>query len=150
MGMRPRAFGSRGTLPPPKPLASVIGGGAAPYKAGRRFEQSVRAQLRRRGYFVLRAYASKGKVDLLAVAKDRPVLFVQVKRTGMIGSAEWNELYVLALEHGAWPVVAMKLSERTNGYFKLVGPREPRKRGRPWYRFDPATCEPVPEQMAIA
>jgi Holliday junction resolvase len=120
-------------------LRSAAGGGKSPYAAGRAFERSVRGQLERRDWFVMRAYASKGIIDLLAVGKDRPALMIQAKRRGVISSSDWNAVYLLALKHGAWPVVAMRVSERTTGFFHLTGERVPRGRGRPWVRFDPAT-----------
>jgi Holliday junction resolvase len=143
-------FGSRGRpLPSAAPrTAATAGGGAAPYKLGRQFEVSVREQLRRRGYFVIRSYGSKGLVDEVAVGRQG-VLFVQAKRLGSISSREWNALYELAREHGATPVVAMKLSERVTGYFRLDGPRVFRSREKPWVRIDPASCEGWPEQIAL-
>lgn len=133
----------RHQLPEARPL--ITAGGASPYVLGRRFEQAVRGRLQRRQYFVMRAHASKGVVDLLAVG---PVtarlgisgLFIQAKRRGSISSTEWNAVYSLAVEHAGWPVVVMKLSERTVGFFRLLELREPRKRGRPWVMFNPADC----------
>lgn len=132
---------------PAKAAKSAVGGGARPYALGRNFERTTRSRLERCGFFVLRAYGSKGRVDLLAVAKDRPVLFVQCKRRGEIGSEEWNALFLLAEQHGAWAVLATKLSERTMGFFRLEGEREYRKRARPSTQFDPTTCLPTPTQM---
>lgn len=114
-----------------------------PYRLGRDFERSIRGRLERRGYFVMRAYGSKGKADLLAVG---PVcvehrisaLFIQCKRRGDIGSREWNEVWDLAQTFDGWAVVTMKLSERTVGFYRIDAPREPRKPGRPWTMFDPA------------
>jgi len=146
--MHPRAIGYRGRpLREPAPAEKAIGGGASPYKAGKAFENSVRSQLRRRGYFVIRSYASKGLVDEVAVGHGR-ALFVQCKRRGVLGSREHNELYELAVQHGAVPILAMKLSERVTGYFELTGLREFRSRARPMVRIDPLTCEAWPEQLA--
>ena len=136
----------RRPLPEPKPLVSGETGktetGRTPYALGKAFEGQIRGRLQRRGYFVMRAYASKGKVDLLATGRPTAEhglsgLFVQCKRRGAIGSAEWNALYEIAAEYGGWPVVAMKLSERTVGCYRLDAPREPRRPGRPWTLFDP-------------
>lgn len=135
----------------PTPVADAArGGGSSPYRLGKAFEASVRAQLQRRGYFVVRAGASKGKVDLLAVARDRPALFVQCKRRGDIGSAEWNQLFELAERYGGWPVLAMRTSERTTGYFRLDEAREFRKRGRPMTGFDPTSGQLAPPQLFAA
>lgn len=137
-------------LKPTEKLASAVGGGRSPYALGRAFEVSIRDQLRRRGYFVLRAGASKGKIDLLAVGKDRPPLFIQAKRTGVIGSAEWNEVFEIATEHGGWPVLCMRGSPRTTLYYRIDAKREPRRPGRPWTLIDPTDCsellppEPLP------
>lgn len=136
----------RSQLPPPRARVSNETGktdtGRTPYQLGKGFEGAVRGRLRRRGYFVLRAYASKGVVDLLAVGPATAAhgvsgLFIQAKRRGIIGSVEWNALYETAEAHAGWPVVVMKLSERTVGFYRLDAPREPRKRGRPWTMFDP-------------
>ena len=136
--------------PSAPPLESPVGGGKSPYRLGRAFEQAVRGQLERRGYFVLRAHMSKGKVDLLAVHKGFPVLFVQCKRTGSIGSAEWNEVYRLAETAGAWPVVAMRPSPRKTAYYRIDGPREPRKPGRPWSEFNPTDCSLIPSPLRLS
>src|SRR5947209_8228354 len=92
----------RRPLPEARPRVSGETGktetGRTPYQLGKKFETAIRGRLQRRGYFVMRAYASKGKVDLLAVgpptaAKGVAALFIQCKRRGVIGSKEWNELY---------------------------------------------------------
>lgn len=132
----------------PPPAAKAQSSGNTPYKQGRAFEYSVRSQLKRRGYFVIRSYASKGKVDEVAVGRQG-VLFVQCKRRGVIGSEEWNLLHALGVEHGAIPVVAMKLSERVTGYFRLDEPRAFRSRERPWTQIDPATLEAIPEPLTL-
>lgn len=147
----------RRPLPPAKPRVSNETGktasGGTPYQLGKKFEVAIKSRLERRGYFVMRAYGSKGKVDLLAIGmpcleRGATALFIQCKRRGSIGSAEWNELYELAQRFGAWPVVCTKLSERTVGFYRLDIPREPRKPGRPWTLFDPSDLSeqlPPPE-----
>ena len=132
--------GSERRLQETQPLESVVGGGKTPYKRGRDFEYSVKQQLERRGYFVMRSAASKGKIDLLAVGKHRPALFVQCKRMGQISSGEWNEVFEIATAAGGWPVLAVRSSPRTTAYFRLDGPREYRKRTKPLTQFDPADC----------
>lgn len=144
-----------------KPVASAVGGGKSPYRLGRDFERATRGRLERRGYFVMRAQGSKGKIDLLAVKalgrddllphpQTHIVLGVQCKRRGDIGSAEWNELFDLCRPYGIVPVVTMKTGERTVGFYRLDERRAPRKPGRPWTEIDPETGEPVPVQLAIA
>jgi Holliday junction resolvase len=127
-------------LKPIERAAPAVGGGSAPKRIGTRFEYAIKLQLERRGYFVMRSYSSKGPVDLLAIGKDRPPLFIQAKRTGLISSTEWNTVWSLATEHGAWPVLAMRESPNTTSYFRLDAPREFRKRARPMTRFDPKDC----------
>lgn len=74
---------------------------------------------------------------------------VQCKRRGDIGSAEWNELIDVCEPFGILPVVATKTGEKTTGFFRLDERRIPRKPGRPWTAIDPATGEPLPEQLAL-
>ena len=130
------------------PLKSPVGGGKSPYRLGRDFEAAVRGQLARRGYFVMRAHASKGKIDLLAVSNVTAAmggsgLFIQAKRTGNIGSAEWNEGCALAWAAGGWPVVTFRPSPRKTAYYRLDALREPRRPGRPWTEFDPTDCSEI-------
>lgn len=124
-------------------------GGASPYKLGRAFERAIRGRLERKGYFVMRAHGSKGKIDLLAVGLDKPTLGVQCKRRSAPGSTEWNELMDLCEPYGIMPVVATKVSERTVAFYRLDERRIPRKPGRPWTEIDHATGEPLPAQMAL-
>lgn len=165
-----RRYGARGRpLVPTKAITNPDGSkksGSSPYKLGRAFEGAIKGRLIRRDYFVMRAYGSKGKIDLLAVkatvttvergpylAKTLAthiVLGVQCKRRGDIGSTEWNELFDLCAAHGIMPVVAVKASERTVAFYRLDAKRIPHKAERPWTEIDPATGEPLPEQMALA
>lgn len=131
-------------LAPAKPIAESGTGPRkrTPYQQGRAFEQATRGRLERRGYFVMRAAMSKGKIDLLAVGLPCLTagvtgLFIQCKRRGDIGSAEWNEVCDLAWAVGGWPMVVTKLSERTVGFYRLDAKRVPRKPGRPWTLMDP-------------
>jgi hypothetical protein len=143
---------------------SATGGGKSPYRLGRDFERSIRGRLERKGYFVMRAHGSKGKIDLLAVkahpsgyANDEHgfvvqqshiVLGVQCKRRGDICSTEWNELFELCSAHGIMPIVATKASERTVSYYRLDELRIPRKPGRPWTEVD-HDGTPLPEQTTL-
>ncbi len=56
--------------------------------AGRKLEQSAKAMLERRGYYVIRSFLSQSPVDMLAVGRDRPALMVQAKKSGTIGTAD--------------------------------------------------------------
>lgn len=137
-----RAKGRGRRQAPPEAKPRTKGGGATPYQLGYRFEAAIRGRLQRRRYFVMRAASSKGPVDLLAVgppclAAGITALFIQCKRRGEIGSAEWNVVYEVAQEHGGWAVVTMKLSENTVGFYRLDAPREKHKPGRPWTMFEP-------------
>src|SRR5437868_14675080 len=121
--------------PSGRPQQSAVGGGKSPYALGRAFERATRGRLERRGYFVMRATLSKGKIDLLAVKPTKRifairadgatmstdghlVLGVQCKRRGDIGSAEWNELIDACEPFGITPVIATKTGERTTGFYR--------------------------------
>lgn len=136
----------------PRPNADGSTGGKSAYRLGRDFERSIRGRLERKGYFVQRQQGSKGKIDLLAVGLDKPVLGVQAKRRGSISSQEWNELYDLCVAHGILPVVAVKefeTGQNSVAYYRLDARREFGKRGRPWTTIDHATGEPLPVQTAL-
>jgi Holliday junction resolvase len=131
-------------LKPVVPAQSAIGGGASPYRLGKAFEHSVKQQLQRRQFFVVRSPGSRTASDLLAVGTIQGTtyaLFIQCKRTGTIGSSDWNAVCKMAWAFGGWAVVAFRESPRTTAFYRLDDLREPRKKGRPWTRFDPATME---------
>ena len=136
-------------LKPVEPHVASVGGGSAPKRYGTRFEYSIKLQLERRGWYVMRSYSSKGVIDLLAVGKDRPALFIQAKSRGVISSAEWNAVYNLATEHGGWPILAMRESPRTTTYLRMDGPQELRKRARPCTRVDPTDCRELVPPPAL-
>jgi Holliday junction resolvase len=106
------------------------------YQAGTRFEHKIRDDLRENGYEVLRAAGSKGasKVDLVAL-KPGQLLFIQAKRSGALGPAEWNRVVEVAGWVGAIPLLAAN-GPRGRGvtYTRLLGPKIPRARTQP--------CEP--------
>jgi hypothetical protein len=131
------------------PIQSATGGGASPYRLGYAFEISCKGILERRDWLVIRSPASKSKVDLFAIhALYRPML-VQAKRTGMIGSAEWNELWEIAERHNCLAVITYRETPKTIAWMRLDGPREPRRPGRPWTRIDPRDCQPVAVQTEL-
>jgi len=107
------------------------------YAQGTRFEHKVRDVLTENGYEVVRAAGSKGssKVDLIAF-KPGELLFIQCKRTGLIGPSEWNKVVEVASWVGALPLVA------SNGHLGrgvvfdlLLAPKVPRSRHRPSRRW---------------
>lgn len=113
-------------------LIEEFGGNAtANKKRGTSFESAVRGMLMRRGYYVLRTYASKTAVDMLAVGLDKPNLMVQAKRDGRIYFTEWNKLYEKATEHGCWPVMIQRPPGEDRGFqaFRLLAAKE--KKGQP-------------------
>lgn len=107
------------------------------YRLGRAFEYVARDNLKARGYFVMRSPASRSPIDLLAV-KTGTVLFVQCKRGGSIGVAEWNTLYDLAASVGALPVMAERhVSGRGVTYWLITEKKDGSKRRQPMVSFDP-------------
>lgn len=93
-------------------LVAEFGGTARDNKSsGTSFESAVRGMLKRRGYYVLRTYASKTAVDMLAVGIEKPNLMVQCKKDGKLYFSEWNLLYETATVHGCWPVLVRRGAE---------------------------------------
>lgn len=112
------------------------------YDTGRETEYLVRNELALHGYHVVRSAGSKGAVDLVATWKKRIInayhptqlgveelLFVQVKRGGVLPPGEWNDLFDLCEQTGAVPVLAEKLLRKPVQYFRLTDRKEGR-RGR--------------------
>lgn len=69
------------------------------YKIGRSFEYRVLAYLRKLGYYCVRAYASKGLYDIVAIAPLKThgllspgPLLIQAKSNGYIHPKELQEL----------------------------------------------------------
>ena len=95
-------------------------GGKAPRKAGDRFERTCVHHFRDEGYpVVTRAAGSHGIVEVVA-AKQGQILFVQAKRHGELGPAEWNEL------------------------LRLTGPKLPGGGVQPW---EPFVTDEIAEAM---
>jgi Holliday junction resolvase len=104
-------------------------------------EREARHRLEALGYFVVRGAGSKGNADLVAIAPGgRPVLLVQVKRgEGRLRPPEWNELYRLAREYGAVPILAERVPRLPMRWFRLEGLKVVGGRGRqPLSTYDPA------------
>lgn len=95
-------------------------------RRGPKFEAASKGVLSRRGYLVVKQYASKSAFDMLAVGDGKPVLMVQCKVDGKLGFGEWNALYDLALAHGCWPVLAVKPPDNGKGalWFRLADRKE--------------------------
>lgn len=91
------------------------------YQLGRALETRARQLLEANGYFVVRAAASKGLVDLVAM-KPGQTLFVQCKRSGSLPPTEWNALYALALSLGAVPLMGRR-GKRGTELLRLTGPK---------------------------
>jgi hypothetical protein len=132
------------------PIQSATGGGSSPYRLGYSFEVSCKGILERRGWLVIRSPASKSKVDLFAIHADYRPMLVQAKRTGNIGSAEWNELWEIAQRHNCLAVITYRETPKTVAWMRVDGPREPRRPGRPWTRIDPRDCTEIPVQERLA
>jgi hypothetical protein len=49
------------------------------YLAGRRFEYKIKRDLEKKGYFVIRASASKGLFDLIAIRINRDLSFLSIE-----------------------------------------------------------------------
>ena len=69
------------------------------YEIGRRFEYRVQNFFRKYGYYVIRAYASKGLLDLIAIppATSDPTWYnfplgIQCKKNGYVPKAEREKL----------------------------------------------------------
>lgn len=146
---RTLAEGIKEHRPDVYPVLVGKGGEGQGAAEGRKLEASAKGRLERRGYYVVKSYASKSPIDMLAVGKDKPSLMVQAKRSGSIGSAEWNALYAAAEAHGCWPVLVRRPEGETKGalWYKLTRPREFREPQKGLLEsFDPAD----PYALALA
>ena len=72
---------------------------------GRDTEHRLRDRLAKAGWVLLRSAGSRGAVDIAAL-RPGVVLFIQVKRSGMLGPSEWNALMDTADRAGAIPLMA--------------------------------------------
>lgn len=72
---------------------------------GRDTENRIRDMLDKAGWVLMRSAGSRGATDLAAL-KPGVVLFIQVKRSGVLGPAGWNALMDSAEKAGAIPVMA--------------------------------------------
>jgi Holliday junction resolvase len=81
--------------------------GVAGQRRGKYVERLAVMRLTAAGYWTMRASASKGVVDVVAIAEGgTPILLCQVKSDGArLPPAEWNALYTLATQLGAVPLL---------------------------------------------
>lgn len=107
-------------------------------RRGSAFENKVKADLTKRGWYVVRAAGSHGHADLLAVSSDE-VAFVQAKLggPGAFPPAEWNALYETALTFGGVPVVVHRPKRGRLEYLRMIAPKVDRG-----VRGPAAPCEP--------
>jgi Holliday junction resolvase len=106
------------------------------YRYGRAFEYRVRDHLRKLGYFVTRAPASRSPVDLTAV-KTGTVALVQCKTGGALRPVEWNALFDLAVSVGAVPVLASSPMGRGIIYHRLTDRKDGTARAQPLIAWEP-------------
>lgn len=104
-------------------------------------ERRVRRVLEDLDYLVVRAAASKGCADLLAIRPGGGVLLIQVKRgAGRMRPREWNELLEVARRYGALPVLAEFVPRQGIAWWWLTGPKAVGGRGRqPYLPYSPKT-----------
>ena len=103
-------------------------------------EYRVRDAMRNAGWYVVRSPASKGSVDLLAVAPG-VAAFVQVKRgQGRLYPEEWNALLDLAARYGGVPVLAEAVPRRPIAWWRLTQRKTPGWTGtrQPKVAWDPS------------
>lgn len=112
-------------------------GGSRPKRRGVAFERDTRLALEACGYCVVRAAASLGPIDLVALpdAGGERILLVQCKRDGRMGREEWNCLLRIATRGRAIPLLAMR-EARTLVFRRLVGYRDRHDRSD-WQPFFP-------------
>lgn len=103
------------------------------YRLGVALEYRVKQLLERDGYYVIRAAASKGIVDLIAL-KPHQTLMVQCKRSGALPPSEWNELFGLAERLGAVPLMAVK-GLRGTRLMRLTARKDGSRRRQPMEPF---------------
>lgn len=107
------------------------------YRRGRALEYLVRDDLRKAGFFAQRSPASKTPIDVMGV-RPGEVWFVQCKRNGALGVAEWNDLFRVARGAGAVPVLATHEAGRGSlAYFVLLAEKDGTKRPQPMSRVYP-------------
>ena len=106
------------------------------YRIGRAFEYKCRDHLKSLGFFVMRSPRSSSPVDLVAI-RPGEVLFVQCKRNGVLGVADWNALIELAESSGATPILAADQPRSTPRYVRMTSRKDGSRRRQPLEPFEP-------------
>ena len=93
------------------------------YQSGRRFEYRVLYYFRKLGFYCMRAYASKGLYDIIAIPPKRKEhfhnypLLIQCKRNGYVAPGERRKLY----ENQKWQAFHLiAWSDKGNLKFRTV------------------------------
>ena len=77
------------------------------YVKGRNFEYRVQNYLRKKGYYVIRSYGSKGLYDLIAVPPKGQTLMIQAKSNGYIKPLERKSLEENRLKWDGLQIIAV-------------------------------------------
>ena len=83
------------------------------YAKGRAFEYRVQNHLRKKGYYVIRSYGSKGLYDLIAIppSNDKNIqnypLMIQCKTNGYIKPVERESLKSNRYKWQGWQIIAV-------------------------------------------
>jgi len=87
------------------------------YVKGRNFEYRIMDFLRKRGYFCMRAYGSRGAFDIIAVPPTKgSTLLVQAKYNGYVPKFELQQLK--EIQKKLWGSVIIAYSENHKLQFK--------------------------------
>lgn len=78
------------------------------YQSGARFERRVKRHYESLDYFVVRSAGSHSPVDLVAIKKDKAILFIQCKSNGRVTPKERDELISAANRAGAIPLIVWR------------------------------------------
>lgn len=102
------------------------------YKRGYAFEIRVKKVLEGIGLRVYRSGGSHSEADLIAISRLGVVYIVQCKRHGLISVEEWNELFDVAHDYRAVPLLAFIPTGKTQGieFRFLTGKAEKNERDR--------------------
>lgn len=96
------------------------------YRIGRSFEYRVQAYLRKRGFYVVRQYASKGLVDLVAIYPSNGdfynlTLMIQCKSNGYVPPDEMKKLLECEKRWQGWIIIAYKDENKHIAFRTLNG-----------------------------
>jgi Holliday junction resolvase len=101
------------------------------YKRGRDFEYRTKRLLEKKGYVVVRSYASRTPADLTAT-KDGKTIFIQCKLRGDFPVKEWNEFMDYCESAGVEPILAQRAADGPEiEFYKLIGRKDGSKRPQP-------------------